>query len=143
MRAASILARRLALSSGRRAVSSSHGHSHNYPHGMHFHVSAVHKNLALAYGTMLWLWVFWRAKHDGLAVLGLEHPWDHHGHHDETHAEGASKGSYLLVDGKIQYERSEIGVMPTPIEINGEMESEESEEAAFDVMDDLHDKDEE
>jgi hypothetical protein len=67
MRAAGFLARRMAAASGRRAMSSAHGHS--YPHGMHFHVSPVHKNLALAYGTMLWLWVFWRAKNDGLALL--------------------------------------------------------------------------
>lgn len=69
MRAASFLARRMAAASGRRAMSSAHGHGHNYPHGMHFHVSPVHKNLALAYGTMLWLWVFWRAKQDGRVVL--------------------------------------------------------------------------
>lgn len=59
----------MAAASGRRAMSSAHSHGQSYPHGMHFHVSPVHKNLALAYGTMLWLWVFWRAKQDGLAVL--------------------------------------------------------------------------
>ncbi|KAE9005776.1 hypothetical protein PR003_g2090 [Phytophthora rubi] len=136
MRAASFLARRMAAASGRRATSSAHGHGHNYPHGMHFHVSPVHKNLALAYGTMLWLWVFWRAKQDGRVVLGLEHPWDHgHGHHE------APKG-YALVDGKIKYERSEIGALPMPVEIDGE--EEESEVSTDDdVMDDLHDADEE
>ncbi|KAL3668884.1 hypothetical protein V7S43_006173 [Phytophthora oleae] len=141
MRVAGFLARRLAAASGRRAMSSAHGHGQNYPHGMHFHVSPVHKNLALAYGTMLWLWVFWRAKNDGLALLGFEHPWDHgHGHHDEAHAEAAPKGNYLLVDGKIKYERSEIGALPMPVEIDGE---EESEESTDDVMDDLHDEDDE
>ncbi|KAG6611871.1 uncharacterized protein IUM83_14227 [Phytophthora cinnamomi] len=141
MRAASFLARRMAAASGRRAMSSAHGHGHNYPHGMHFHVSPVHKNLALAYGTMLWLWVFWRAKQDGRAVLGLEHPWDHgHGHH-EAHAEAAPKG-YALVDGKIKYERSEIGALPMPVEIDGE-EEETEESTDDDVMDDLHDADEE
>lgn len=130
-------------------MSSAHGHGHDYPYGMHFHVSPVHKNLALAYGTMLWLWVFWRAKQDGLALLGFEHPWDH-GHHDETHAEGSSQGNYLLVDGKIKYERSEIGAMPMPVEIDNDDEGEESddegeesEDSAFDVLNDLHDKDEE
>ncbi|KAF4321436.1 hypothetical protein BBO99_00001236 [Phytophthora kernoviae] len=138
MRAASFLARRMAAVSGRRAMSSAHGHGHghSYPHGMHFHVSPVHKNLALAYGTMLWLWVFWRAKQDGRAVLGLEHPWDHgHGHHGEAHAEAAhSSTTYKLVDGKIKYERSEIGALPTPVEAD-----EEEEEAG----DDLHDEDDE
>lgn len=130
----------MAAASSRRAMSSAHGHGHNYPHGMHFHVSPVHKNLALAYGTMLWLWVFWRAKNDGLAVLGFEHPWDHgHGHHDEAHAEAAPKGNYLLVDGKLKYERSEIGAIPMPVEIDGE----EEDESTDDVMADLHDEDEE
>ncbi|OWZ23804.1 hypothetical protein PHMEG_0001263 [Phytophthora megakarya] len=138
MRAASFLARRFAAASGRRAMSSSHSHGHNYPHGMHFHVSPVHKNLALAYGTMLWLWVFWRAKQDGLAVLGFEHPWDHgHGHH-EAHAEASPSASYKLVDGKIKYERSEIGALPMPVEDDGE-----EEEETGDVLDDLHDEDEE
>lgn len=70
MRCASFFARRMATAAGRRTMASSHGrHGQEYPHGMHFHVSPVHKNLALAYGTMLWLWVFWRAKQDGLALL--------------------------------------------------------------------------
>ncbi|KAL4157970.1 hypothetical protein KRP22_005514 [Phytophthora ramorum] len=127
----------MAAVSGRRAMSSAHGHGHSYPHGMHFHVSPVHKNLALAYGTMLWLWVFWRAKQDGRAVLGLEHPWDHgHGHH-EAHAEAAPQSNYLLVDGKLKYERSEIGALPMPVEMGDE--DEESE----DVIDELHDDDDE
>ncbi|CAI5741809.1 unnamed protein product [Peronospora destructor] len=138
MRAVSFLARRMALASGRRTIASSHGHK--YPHGMHFHVSPVHKNLALAYGTMLWLWIFWRAKQDGLAVLGLEHPWEH-GHHDEAHSEAADLGNYLLVDGKITYERSEIGVMPMPVENDGDEEDEE--EVDGDVLDDLYDEDDE
>ncbi|KAG7397037.1 hypothetical protein PHYBOEH_001315 [Phytophthora boehmeriae] len=130
MRAASFLARRMAAVSSRRAMSSAHGHGHSYPHGMHFHVSPVHKNLALAYGTMLWLWVFWRAKQDGRVVLGLEHPWDHgHGHHGGAHSEALhSSATYKLVDGKITYERSEIGALPTPVEADGE-----EEEAADDA----------
>lgn len=69
-------ARRAATASstgaGRRMA---HGHAHagDYPFGMHFHVSPVHKNLALAYGTMLWLWVFYRAKQDGAVVLVRPH----------------------------------------------------------------------
>eukprot|EP00320_Phaeocystis_rex_P004665 CAMPEP_0119058056 /NCGR_PEP_ID=MMETSP1178-20130426/2410_1 /TAXON_ID=33656 /ORGANISM="unid sp, Strain CCMP2000" /LENGTH=94 /DNA_ID=CAMNT_0007038949 /DNA_START=42 /DNA_END=326 /DNA_ORIENTATION=- len=38
-------------------------------------------NLATFYGTMMWLWIFHRFRHDGKAMLGLEHPWDAHGHH--------------------------------------------------------------
>lgn len=74
--AASFLTRRLKASAAaqnakRGMASGSHGHGHGkeYPFGMHFHVSPVHKNLALAYGTMLWLWVFYRAKEDGRVVL--------------------------------------------------------------------------
>ncbi|GMF09178.1 unnamed protein product [Phytophthora lilii] len=71
-------------------------------------------------------------------VEGVEHPWDHgHGHHDEAHAEAAPKGNFLLVDGKIKYERSEIGALPMPVEIDGD------ESADDDVLDDLHDEDEE
>lgn len=74
--AASFVTRRLKASAAaqtaqkRGMASGSHGHGgKEYPFGMHFHVSPVHKNLALAYGTMLWLWVFYRAKEDGRVVL--------------------------------------------------------------------------
>jgi len=40
-------------------------------------VAQWHKNVATIYGTILWLWLFWRAKNDGPALLGLKHPWDH------------------------------------------------------------------
>lgn len=72
--AASFVTRRLqaasAAASGKRGMAS-HGSAHGkeYPFGMHFHVSPVHKNLGLAYGTMLWLWVFYRVKQDGRVVL--------------------------------------------------------------------------
>ena len=32
--------------------------------------------------TATWLWIFYRAKEDLIFVLGLQHPWDAHGHHD-------------------------------------------------------------
>ena len=32
-------------------------------------VAQWHKNLSTAFGTILWLWLFWRAKHDGPALL--------------------------------------------------------------------------
>lgn len=74
MRAASFVMRRLKAANaaiGKRGMASGshHAHGKEYPFGMHFHVSPVHKNLAIAYGTMLWLWVFWRAKQDGRVVL--------------------------------------------------------------------------
>ena len=51
------------------------------------HVAPVHKNLGLTMMTVMWLWIFYRAKEDGKAVLGLEHPWDHgsHGHSAHHH----------------------------------------------------------
>ncbi|EQC35245.1 hypothetical protein SDRG_07473 [Saprolegnia diclina VS20] len=85
----------------------SHGHGHgSYPHGMHFHVDPVHKALGTAFGTLTWLWIFYRAKEDGAVVLGWEHPWDHghgHGHHD-AHA------------GPVAYEKVEIGERPRLVE---------------------------
>jgi hypothetical protein len=52
-------------------------------------VAQWHKNVATFYGTVLWLWLFWRAKNDGPALLGWEHPWDHgdHGHDHDEHGE--------------------------------------------------------
>jgi len=79
-----------------------------------------------------------------VSLQGLEHPWEHgHGHHDEAHAEAAPKSSYLLVDGKIKYERSEIGALPTPVELEEEEEEETEESSVDDVVDDLHDEDDE
>ncbi|CAI5737356.1 unnamed protein product [Hyaloperonospora brassicae] len=127
MRSARFFARRMATAAGRRTMASSHGrHGQEYPHGMHFHVSPVHKNLALAYGTMLWLWVFWRAKQDGLALLGFEHPWDHHGHDS---AASHSLGDKSHSDGE---------ALPVTVLSSSNDESEE-----FDVLDDLHDVEDE
>ncbi|DAZ94659.1 TPA: hypothetical protein N0F65_000939 [Lagenidium giganteum] len=92
----------------RTMASHSHAHGKNYPFGMHFHVSSVHKNLGIAYGTMLWLWVFWRAKQDGKVVLGLEHPWDHHHGGHDSHGHALSHGH-----GVYRYEKTEVGALPT------------------------------
>ncbi|KAJ0412820.1 hypothetical protein ATCC90586_002450 [Pythium insidiosum] len=110
--------------SGRRFMGGgghSHGHAKDYPFGMHFHVSPVHKNLALAYGTMLWLWIFWRAKQDGKVVLGLEHPWDHHGHGDDHHHDGHHGA---VAHGKFKYERTEVGERPTLVQAEEEEDDE-------------------
>ncbi|KAF1777659.1 hypothetical protein GQ600_2040 [Phytophthora cactorum] len=113
MRAAGFLARRLAAASGRRTMSSAH---------------AMATTTRTACTSTEWQ-----------CYAGFEHPWDHgHGHHDD-HAEAAHLGNYALVDGKLKYERSEIGAIPMPVEIDDEEESEES----TDVLDDLHDEDEE
>ncbi|TYZ58155.1 hypothetical protein PybrP1_002397 [[Pythium] brassicae (nom. inval.)] len=124
--AASFVTRRLQAASNAASAKrgmASHGGSHGkeYPFGMHFHVSPVHKNLGLAYGTMLWLWIFYRAKEDGRVVLGLEHPWDHgHGGHDD-HAHHAHGGA-------IQYTRAEIGERPSLVKAAADDEEEEDDD---------------
>ena len=41
---------------------------------------AAHSNVAYVMGTVLWLWIFWRAKQDADAMFGFRHPWEH-AHH--------------------------------------------------------------
>eukprot|EP00535_Pseudo-nitzschia_heimii_P006747 CAMPEP_0197182124 /NCGR_PEP_ID=MMETSP1423-20130617/6190_1 /TAXON_ID=476441 /ORGANISM="Pseudo-nitzschia heimii, Strain UNC1101" /LENGTH=99 /DNA_ID=CAMNT_0042632499 /DNA_START=231 /DNA_END=530 /DNA_ORIENTATION=+ len=51
-------------------------------------VNPLGERLGEAFGTVCWLWVFWRFKQDGRVLLGYEHPWDHgggHGHGDDHH----------------------------------------------------------
>jgi hypothetical protein len=55
--------------------------------------SPIHHALGEAFGVVMWLWIFHRARHDGPVVLGLRHPWDHvedpwaAPHHDTAHDE--------------------------------------------------------
>lgn len=49
------------------------------------HVDKKHIQLGEVMGTMMWLWIFYRAKEDGVALLGLQHPWDAHGDHGHGH----------------------------------------------------------
>ena len=49
----------------------------------------------------MWLWVFYRAQEDGAVVLGLVHPWDAHGHHDDD-------------DGH-KFEKDGTGEVPTAV----------------------------
>mmetsp|Transcript_9901 Transcript_9901/g.16225 ORF Transcript_9901/g.16225 Transcript_9901/m.16225 type:complete len:121 (+) Transcript_9901:123-485(+) len=51
------------------------------------HVKKIHKIGGEGMQIVMWLWIFYRAKEDGLAVLGLQHPWDAHGDHghDDHH----------------------------------------------------------
>lgn len=55
-----------------------------------------------------------------LLLQGLEHPWDH-GHHDASHAAPAFKG----FDGRLTYERAEVGALPTPVLAEAEETAEE------------------
>ena len=48
------------------------------PYYGHFHISPWHKYPAIAYCTVMWLWMMYRAKQDGAWVLGIIHPWDAH-----------------------------------------------------------------
>ena len=43
------------------------------------------------FGTIAWLWIFYRFSQDGKVLLGYEHPWDH-GHHGDDHGHGGSHG---------------------------------------------------
>ncbi|OXG81899.1 hypothetical protein C348_03257 [Cryptococcus neoformans Gb118] len=54
--------------------------------GFHPHPpSLLHRGLAKALGASMWFFIFYRARQDGPALLGLRHPWDGHGHGDEGH----------------------------------------------------------
>eukprot|EP01134_Creolimax_fragrantissima_P000249 CFRG0249T1 len=46
------------------------------------HHSRTYTALGKGMGAIMWTWVFYRAYHDGSALLGLSHPWEHHGHGD-------------------------------------------------------------
>ena len=44
--------------------------------------------------TATYLWIFYRFKEDGAALLGFQHPWaahGHHGHHDHHHEKEYAK----------------------------------------------------
>ncbi|RSH76548.1 uncharacterized protein EHS24_005537 [Apiotrichum porosum] len=54
--------------------------------GFHPHApSLLHRGLAKTLGAGMWFFIFYRARQDGAALLGLRHPWDHGDHHDEHH----------------------------------------------------------
>ncbi|GFZ49181.1 hypothetical protein JCM24511_06931 [Saitozyma sp. JCM 24511] len=57
--------------------------------GFHPHLpSLMHRGLAKTLGAGMWFFIFYRARQDGAALIGLRHPWDGHGHghgHDEEH----------------------------------------------------------
>ncbi|CAM9778623.1 unnamed protein product [Discosporangium mesarthrocarpum] len=55
-----------------------HGRDIGLP-GQHppIHVSKIYETLGTVYLTTMFLWMMYRAKEDGLVILGFEHPWDH------------------------------------------------------------------
>ena len=44
------------------------------------HVSPWHRYGAVAFGTLMWGWIFYRFSEDGDVLLGWRKPWDHRGH---------------------------------------------------------------
>jgi hypothetical protein len=48
------------------------------------HTNKFGTRLGEVFGTVAWLWVFYRFSQDGMVLLGYEHPWDH-GHHGGGH----------------------------------------------------------
>ena len=60
-------------------------------------------------------WIFYRAKEDGMAVLGFEHPWEHgHGghddHHDHSHSNHGDHSDHG--HGETSYSKGGIGETP-------------------------------
>lgn len=49
------------------------------------HTNKFGTRLGEVFGTIAWLWIFYRFSQDGMVLLGYEHPWDHghHGGHDD------------------------------------------------------------
>ena len=117
MRAALSAARagRVASAAGRTAQGpqgrrfASGGGPHEMYHG--FQVPKVDqnfKNLGEAMMSVMWFWIFYRSYHDGKAVLGLEHPWDAHGGHDDH---GHGHGPPPDTTGR-EWSKEGVGVLP-------------------------------
>ena len=73
------------------------------------HVASWHKTTGTTMMVIMWLWVFYRAKNDGLSVLGLEHPWDSHGH-------GGGHGGHATHPDSVNYEKEAVGQRPSVAE---------------------------
>lgn len=55
------------------------------------------ENLGEFFGTVAWLWIFYRFSQDGKVLLGYEHPWDH-GHHGGDHDDhGHGHGEHKIL----------------------------------------------
>lgn len=77
-----------------------------------FHVSPWHEKTGTVLCTVMWLWVFYRAKEDGAWVLGFIHPWDAHHHDGSEH---------------YKFEKEGVGAIPTPASAHGEEDEDEDE----------------
>lgn len=53
-------------------------------------VRPIHQHLGTAYAVLAFVWMMYRCKEDGAALIGLEHPWDHM-HHDDHDTESTYK----------------------------------------------------
>jgi hypothetical protein len=53
-------------------------------------VQRWHRAAATGLGATMWFWLFYRFKQDGRTLLGLEYPWEAHGHggHGAGHETG-------------------------------------------------------
>ena len=71
------------------------------------HVSPVHENWGKGMMVLMWFWIFHRAREDGKAVLGLEHPWD--AHHGGGHGDHGGHDDH----GEVTWEKAAVGAMPT------------------------------
>lgn len=50
-------------------------------------MSEIHQRWGEAFGVVVWLWVFHRARHDLPVMYGFRHPWEHEGHGDHGHGD--------------------------------------------------------
>ncbi|EJD03093.1 uncharacterized protein FOMMEDRAFT_86278, partial [Fomitiporia mediterranea MF3/22] len=51
--------------------------------GFHPHLPGLgYQLLAKGLGASMWFFIFYRARQDGAKLLGLSHPWEHHGHNN-------------------------------------------------------------
>ena len=79
MRVGGGVLQRLLLQQQQRRAGSSAAASASAPSVAAPHAAATWHRL-LGHGTcaVMWFWILYRAKQDGAALLGLEHPWEHH-----------------------------------------------------------------
>ncbi|KAI6032883.1 hypothetical protein F5J12DRAFT_797055 [Pisolithus orientalis] len=58
--------------------------SGSHPSGFNPHLPGFrYQVLSKLLGASMWFFILYRAREDGPKLLGLRHPWEGHGHHDE------------------------------------------------------------
>eukprot|EP00752_Nemacystus_decipiens_P004218 g3854.t1 len=80
-----------AVAAARRSMGGSARHIGLPGEHVPIEVGKVHQTLGTVYLTTMFLWMMYRAKEDGLVLLGFEHPWDHMHDHDD-HGAGHEDG---------------------------------------------------